>query len=579
MAVPGSGSLSLAAIAAEKIEDDYTDVDTSYGPYSLRDITVGGNASGVNGETYDVTNGFSPSHPNNVAGYGMGEFYSYDHDYAAPACNLAYETGGQGTFDFPINLGSSTGLVTIEYQSYSIPDKFTFTWNGNTYTSGDGNGTGNSFVGASYYASNSAVQPLDTLTGVYGGSSGYQQQNGGRGTITFSKNTTTSSSNMQVSAPLGGTGWWFSVSCPGNQVIGGGDGIAPTISAGVITTVGNAVVMNGNVTNLGTTSDFTTTGTISQKGFVYLPGITTSDYFYRETPSGTFTVDVVEVLEDDSTINTTGNFNEGATAASTGATVTTQSATSVTETNFVANYTPTSLGGVPISFRAFAKNAAGTTYSSVINSSTPGNIDEIGVTYCNNGYSGTPTAQISSGVIADTTGNDYQKNNTFSGTSTSAITQTVTENTVSLTASTTYNYRAVARQGTTLIYGNISSFTVAAAYDFSATITVRSDQIYSTMAYGYGSTSNYFPSMGSMTSYNFDGNTIAGVYFLDQSSTDYLYIKFMFTKPSFSNLVINGTSYGASSTWLAADSSTWRKVVTSNPMGTTYGFASINMSV
>lgn len=579
MAVPGSGSLSLAAIAAEKLENDYTDVDTSYGPYSLKDITVGGNASGVNGETYDVTNGFSPSHPDNIAGYGMGEFYSYDHDYAAPACNLAYKTGGQGTFDFPINLGSSTGLVTIEYQSYSIPDKFTFTWNGNTYTSGDGNGTGNSFVGSSSYASNSAVQPLDTLTGVYGGNSGSQQQNGGRGTITFNKNTTTSSSNMQVSAPLGGTGWWFSVSCPGNQVIGGGDGIAPTISAGVLTTVGNAVIMNGNVTDLGTTSDFTTTGTISQKGFVYLPGITTSDYFYRETPSGTFTADVVEALEDDSTINTTGNFNETANATSTGATVTTQAATSVTETAFVANYTPTSLGGVPISFRAFAKNAAGTTYSGVINSSTPGNIDEIGVTYCNNSYNGTPTAQISSGVIADTTGNDYQKNNTFSGTSTSAITQTVTENTVSLTASNTYNYRAVARQGTTLIYGNISSFTVAAAYDFSATITVGSDNIYSTYAYGYGSSTNYFPSMGSMTSYIFNSKTITGVYYQTNGSTKYLYLKFSTSKPSFSNLVINGTSYGASYQWSAADTYTWRKVVSSNPMGTQFGFASINMSI
>jgi len=574
MAVPGSGSLSLAAIAAEKLENDYTDVDTSYGPYSLREVTLGG---GV--ENYDVTNGFSPSHPDNVAGYGMGEFYSYDHDYAAPACNLAYETGGQGTFDFPINLGSSTGLVTIEYQSYSIPDKFTFTWNGNTYTSGDGNGTGNSFVGSSSYASNSAVQPLDSLTGVYG-SSGYQQQNGGRGTITFSKNTSTSSSNMQVSAPLGGTGWWFSVSCPGNQVIGGGDGIAPTISAGVITTAGNAVVMNGNVTNLGTTGDFTTTGTISQKGFVYLPGITTSDYFYRETPSGTFAADVVEVLEDDSTINTTGNFNETANATSTGATVTTQSATSVTETSFVANYTPTSLGGVPISFRAFAKNAAGTTYSSVINSSTPGNIDEIGVTYCNNGYSSTPTAQISSGVIADTTGNDYQKNNSFSGTSTSAITQTVTENTVSLTASTTYNYRAAARQGTTLIYGNISSFTVSAAYDFSATITVRSDQYYSTYAYGYGNAILTWPDMGSMTNDTFNNKTIIGLYWQNNSSgTDYLYIKFGTTKPSFSNLVINGTSYGASSTWLSNDTVSWKKAVASNPMGTQFGFAFVNMSI
>lgn len=573
MAVPATGSLSLAAIAAEKLENDYTDVDTSYGPYSLREVTLGG---GV--ENYDVTNGFSPSHPDNIASYGMSEFYSYDHDYAAPACNLAYQTGGKGTFDFPINLGSSTGLVTIEYQSYSIPDKFTFTWNGNTYTSGDGNGTGNSFVGSSYYANNGGVQPLDTLTDVYGSTS-HQAQYGGRGTITFNKNSSTSSSNMQVSAPLNDTGWWFSVSCPGNQVIGGGDGIAPTISASVITTVGNAVIMNGNVTDLGTTSDFTTTGTISQKGFVYLPGITTSDYFYRDTTSGTFTADVVEVLENDSTINTTGNFNEGANAASTGGTVTTQAATSVTETSFVANYTPTSLGGVPISFRAFAKNAAGTTYSGIINSSTPGNIDEIGVTYCNNGYSGTPTAQISSGVISDTTGNDYQKNNSFSGTSTSAITQTVTENSVPLTASNTYNYRAVARQGTTLIYGNISSFTVAAAYDFTATITVGSDNIYTTWAYGYGSSASFFPTMGAMSSaYGFKSKTIAEIYWQDTSNADVLFIAFTTTKPTFSNLVINGTSYGASSTWTSYSTTKWGKNVTGNAMGTTSGYATLNMS-
>lgn len=114
MAVPGSGSLSLAALAAEKIENDYTDVDTGYGPYSLKDITVGGNASGVGGETYDVTNAISPSHPDNDASYGMSEFYSYDHDFAAPGCNLAYESGQNGEFNYPVNLGTATGNIRIE---------------------------------------------------------------------------------------------------------------------------------------------------------------------------------------------------------------------------------------------------------------------------------------------------------------------------------------------------------------------------------------------------------------------------------------------------------------------------------
>ncbi len=582
MAVPGTGSLSLGGLALEKLEDDYTQglpaaIDTSYGPFSLRDITEGGDTYGGS-EDYDITNGFSPSHPDNVAAFGMSEFYSYDHDYAAPACNIAYQTGGVGTFDFPINLGSFTGLVTIEYQAYGVPDKFVFTWNGNTYTSGSGNGTGSGFVGSSTYASTSLVQPLTTLTGVYGGSSGPQVQHGGRGTITFNKNSSTSSSNMRITAPLGGTAWWFSVSCPGMQVIGGGDGIAPSITGGVVTTVSTAVIMNGNVTNLGTTSNFTTTGTISQKGFVYLPGITTSDYFYRETPSGTFTVDVVEILENDSTINTTGNFNESANnIASTGATLTTANASSITTSNFVANYTPTSAGGVPVSFRAFAKNAAGTTYSSVINSSTQGGIAQLGITYCNGGYSQTPTVSMSSGSIVDATGNDYQQDNTYNGNSTSARTQTIIENGVPLTSNNTYRYRAVARQGSNIIYGNVVGFTVPAGYSFSATLTTGTAQYYSTVVNGW---SNTYPfSCGSISNTSFNGATLTALYWMNSSSgTDYLYIYFSSTKPSFTNIVINGTSYGASSTWTSASSTVWKKPQSSNIFGSNGTNNSINAS-
>ena len=55
MAVPSSGTLNISALAAEKLENDYTNVDTSYGPYSIKDITLGG-ATTVNGEDYDATN-------------------------------------------------------------------------------------------------------------------------------------------------------------------------------------------------------------------------------------------------------------------------------------------------------------------------------------------------------------------------------------------------------------------------------------------------------------------------------------------------------------------------------------------
>ena len=337
MAVPGSGTLSLGGLAFEKLEDDYNDglpsaIDTSYGPFSLTDATLGG-ATTVGAEDYEPTNGFSASHPNNIASHGMSEWYSYDHDYAAPACNLAYHVGGQGTFNYPINLGSATGTVTIEYQAYGFPDKFVFTWNGNTYTSGTGNGNGGGFVGSQSYLSGlqatagNGGASLTTLTTSYGNGSG-QTQSGGRGTITFNKNTSTSASNMQISAPLTNTAWWFSVSCPGMQVVGGGSGIAPSLttsSESSITTSG--FTMNGNVSSKGLTSNFTTTGTITARGFVYA---TSAQNQFVSGQSGVTT-------DQADTTNATGNFSEAVTGLS-AATV--------------------------YKYRAYATNSAGTTYAS-----------------------------------------------------------------------------------------------------------------------------------------------------------------------------------------------------------------------
>ena len=74
MAVPSSGTLSLLSLAKEKVHDDYTSGVSVTGPISLKDLTLGGNANGSN-VSYDVTNGFSPSHPDNDESYGMQEFY------------------------------------------------------------------------------------------------------------------------------------------------------------------------------------------------------------------------------------------------------------------------------------------------------------------------------------------------------------------------------------------------------------------------------------------------------------------------------------------------------------------------
>ncbi len=570
MAVPGSGSLSLAAIAAEKLENDYTDVDTSYGPYSLKEVTLGG---GI--ENYDVTNAISPSHPDNDASYRMGEFYSYDHDFAAPACNLAYRSGQNGEFNYPVNLGTATGIIRIDYEAYSVPDRFEFTWNGNTYVSGSSSGNYDGYVGdATTNNTNNLRTALgDNTIEIYENSQG-GVYTGGRGYIEFNKNTSASTANMNVNAPIGGTQWWYSVSCPGMQVISTNPGIAPSVTASTQSVNISSIAMSGNVTSKGLTSNFTTEGTISAKGFAVMLGQTnTSQFIIGDTG-------VTNVPEDDSTINVTGVFTEGVSStASTNGTVTTNDASNVTESSFTGSLTKSSFGTTPNSFRAYATNAAGTTYSNIVNVNTTGVSDESGIVWNNNSYTYPPSvATDANGDIAASTGNQW---NQLQGTSTSTgtVSSTISENQVTLTASTTYRYKAVMRQGSTIHYGAQKTFTVPAAYDFGATITVRSDQIYSTMAYGYGSSTLFWPTMGSMTSYIFNGKTITGIYFQDQSSTDYLYLKFSTTKPSFSNLVINGTSYGASSTWTSNDSLTWRKAATGNPMGTTYGFAFLNMSI
>jgi hypothetical protein len=333
--------------------------------------------------------------------------------------------------------------------------------------------------------------------------------------------------------------------------------------------------MSGNVTSKGLTSNFTTEGTISAKGFAVMLGQTnTSQFILGDTG-------VTNVPEDDSTINVTGVFTEGVSStASENGTVTTNDASNVTASSFTGSLTKSSFGTTPNSFRAYATNAAGTTYSNIVNVNSTGVSSESGIVYNNNGYTYPPSVGVdANGNITNSTGNQWNQLQSIS-TSTGTISGTINEGAVPLTASTTYRYKAVMRQGSTIHYGAQKTFTVPAAYDFSATITVRSDNLYSTNAYGYSSaTFNIWPQMGSLSpAFGFKSKTITAIYWQDTSQADTLFIQFSTTKPSFSNLVINGTSYGASSTWTSNSTTSWSKTVTGNPMGTTYGFATLNMS-
>lgn len=129
MAVPSSGTLSLYSIGNEKLSDDYNDGDDGSGPYSLTDITLGGDTYG-NGEDYPATNTNSINKPDSVVPHAMSEWYGYDHDASASTgkCLLIIDTtfltpGTQTGCSSATAIAGATGAImtgatnTLDYHS------------------------------------------------------------------------------------------------------------------------------------------------------------------------------------------------------------------------------------------------------------------------------------------------------------------------------------------------------------------------------------------------------------------------------------------------------------------------------
>ena len=638
MAVPASGSISLGGLAFEKLEEDYSNglpssIDTSYGPFSLRDITLGG-ATTVNAEDYDVTNSISPSHPDNEASYGMSEFYSYDHDYAgsggSPANFIMTRNASIKEHNFPINLGTGLGWVRIEYQAYTRPVSFKFVTNNIHYSSGIQDGSINNTVNDGFVGHQSYLSALRTATGkpnlliksyttsdydMGSNDSGYlwNQQQGGRYFMQYYKNSNDNDViTINVKQPIGvGTGFWFSVSKPGGDTQ---DHVFTQITTGHQSAQGQApthdpqgqnntspstskVTMTGNIQHKGLKSDFSTVHTITSKGFVYStdPNINAEVNGYpksdRWVPHGSSSLAVNKVWNSNggdygpsgAVMNETGAFT-GLTSdlgIGTGA-ITTNNASSITDSSFVSSVTVTSVGAIPLWYKAYAKNGDSNlnpgsfSYSKRKETSTTGYADQIGTVYCNQSYSSTPSAAVSGGVLTGSTGNQFtamSHNHLFKGT----VTGNVNEDTVSLISNNSYKYRAVMRQGSSIVYGLIKSFTVAASYSYTSTITVGSDQYYTTLAYGFADLS--WPDMGSISNSSFNSNTLLGVYWQNNASgTDYVYLVFMGSKPSFTELIIGSTNLGASSSWTSQSSTMWRKAQSSNPFAGSGGTTTVQAS-
>tara|TARA_B100000902_G_scaffold108276_3_gene110018 strand:- start:13251 stop:17765 length:4515 start_codon:yes stop_codon:yes gene_type:complete len=118
-------------------------------------------------------------------------------------CNTA--TGYSGGEAFPtiqvIELGATTGVVTLTFAAGSVPDKFIIEFDGseviNTGYRGDASEQG---------ALNSALAARGLSPETIAGT--------GSGTATFTKSTSTTTATLKVFGPLPGTSWQVTVSCP-----------------------------------------------------------------------------------------------------------------------------------------------------------------------------------------------------------------------------------------------------------------------------------------------------------------------------------------------------------------------------
>lgn len=119
------------------------------------------------------------------------------------ACNDSFAfNGNAGTFSYQIDFGSGTGMCGINYDAFSVPDRFRIEWNGSEV--GD---TG--YVGSDSQDStliNLGIDPGDINTATPGT---------GQGQLLFNKvSAFPNVATIYVDAPLAGTGWNIQGVCP-----------------------------------------------------------------------------------------------------------------------------------------------------------------------------------------------------------------------------------------------------------------------------------------------------------------------------------------------------------------------------
>ena len=124
-------------------------------------------------------------------------------------CGIPTKFSGGQTFPsiFTINLGNTLGNVIFKYDAYNVPDKYIMEFDGQEVIN-----TG--YRGKTTFNGQNMQAILNTALAAKG--FGPETIQGiGQGTATFYKGTTNQFSTVKVYAPLGGTLWNFTASCPG----------------------------------------------------------------------------------------------------------------------------------------------------------------------------------------------------------------------------------------------------------------------------------------------------------------------------------------------------------------------------
>ena len=110
-----------------------------------------------------------------------------------------------GSMNFPyeatVSLGSGTGLVTLNFDAISVPDKFEI-WFEGVKVIDTGYRGATSEQAALDADLTSRGLPTETITAP------------GNGLASFTKNTSTPTAIVRVYAPLGGTAWSMTLGCP-----------------------------------------------------------------------------------------------------------------------------------------------------------------------------------------------------------------------------------------------------------------------------------------------------------------------------------------------------------------------------